>query len=165
LEDATDAKGTSVSLFANVLDKSGADITAVKRGVQKLVVRLPSQDPPPEDVSYSGGAMRILRDAQKASKEAGDTFIGTIHLCLPLWGDAQLANIFKEAGATEQAAKSAISTLRAGKKFDSRGADETLESLKKFAVNLTQLAAEGKLDPVISRDDEIRRVIRILSRR
>jgi ATP-dependent Clp protease ATP-binding subunit ClpB len=90
--------------------------------------------------------MRILRDAQKNSKEAGDTFIGTIHLIVPLTSDAQLAKIFTEAGATEQGIKQAINTVRAGKKVDSKQAEEGFEALSKYGINLTDLARWVVLD-------------------
>lgn len=165
-ESSSSASQTAASsLFANVLDKAGADTNTVRKGITRIVIRLPAQDPPPEDISFSSATLRVLRDAQKISKEGGDTYIGTVHLISALVSDAQIANIIKEAGSTEAAVKSAVSAARAGKKVDSKSAEESFDALNKYAINLTELAAEGKLDPVIARDDEIRRVIRILSRR
>lgn len=165
-ESSSSASQTaSNSLFANVLDKAGADVNTVRKGITRIVIRLPAQDPPPEDITFSSATLRVLRDAQKLSKEGGDTFIGTVHLISALVSDAQISSIIKEAGSTEAAVKSAVSAARAGKKVDSKSAEESFDALNKYAINLTELAAEGKLDPVIARDDEIRRVIRILSRR
>ncbi|KAK9895965.1 P-loop containing nucleoside triphosphate hydrolase protein [Cystobasidium minutum MCA 4210] len=165
-ETSSSASTTAASsLFANVLDKAGADVNVVRKGITRIVIRLPAQDPPPEDISFSSATLRVLRDAQKQSKEGGDTFIGTVHLIAALVSDPQISNIIKEAGSTEAAVKSAVSAARAGKKVDSKSAEESFDALNKYAINLTELAAEGKLDPVIARDDEIRRVIRILSRR
>lgn len=171
LDESTDSSSTSAtngpatSLFANVLDKAGADVNIVKKGITRIVIRLPAQDPPPEDISLSSTSLRLLRDAQKQSKEGGDTFIGTIHLISAIASDSQVQAIIKEAGSSEQAVKSAASAARAGKKVDSKSAEEAFDALNKYAVDLTALAADGKLDPVIARDDEIRRCIRILSRR
>lgn len=138
---------------------------AVARGVQKLVIRLPSQDPPPDEISFGGPALRILRDAQKTSKEGGDTFIGTVHLVQALLSDSQLSKITTDAGCTAESIKQAVANVRAGKKVDSASAEEGFEALKKYCTDLTALAREGKLDPVIAREDELRRVIRVLSRR
>lgn len=186
-QEASTSQTSSSSLFTNVLEKAGADIQAIRRGVQRIVVRLPAQDPPPEDISFGGPALRILRDAQKASKESGDTFIGTVHLIVPLLSDPHIGPLVKEAGTTEDAVKQAVASVRAGKKVDSKQAEEGFEALSKYAIDLTALAAgeqqlpfqayrflanyaffshsDGKLDPVLSRGDETRRVIRILSRR
>lgn len=117
----------------------------MKRGIQRIVVRLPAQDPPPEEVNFSGQALRILRDAQKLSKESGDSFIGTVHLVQALLNDAQLAGIITSAGTTEAAVKQAVAAVRAGKKVDSKSAEEGFEALSKYAVCLTDLAAEGEL--------------------
>ena len=166
----SNGNGTSTStgapsLFRNVLEKAGADVQSVARGVQKLVVRLPSQDPPPDEISFGGPALRILRDAQKTSKEGGDTFIGTVHLVQALLSDPQLLKITTDAGCTAESIKQAVANVRAGKKVDSKSAEEGFEALKKYCTDLTALAREGKLDPVIAREDELRRVIRVLSRR
>lgn len=192
LLDADDSsKSTSSSLFSSILDKSGADASIFKRGVARIVVRIPAQDPPPEDgksqktplstktestlstlirklalaVGFSSGSLRLFNAAQKLSKESGDTFIATVHLIVPLVSDSQIAPILKEAGGSESAVKQAVASVRAGKKVDSRGAEDSFEALSKYAIDLTALAEEGKLDPVIARDSEIRRCIRILSRR
>lgn len=141
LEDSQEAAGSSSSLLVNVLEKAGADVQAVKRGVAKAVVRLPSQDPPPEDISFGGPALRILRDAQKASKEGGDTFIGTVHLITAMISDPQVGGIIKEAGGTEDAVKQAVAAVRAGKKVDSKQAEDGFEALNKYAIDLTALAA------------------------
>lgn len=165
-ETSSSASQTAASsLFSNVLDKAGADVNAVRKAITRIIIRLPAQDPPPEDISFSSATLRVLRDAQKHSKEGGDTFIGTVHLISALVSDSQISSIIKEAGSTEAAVKSAVSAARAGKKVDSKSAEESFDALNKYAINLTELASEGKLDPVIARDDEIRRVIRILSRR
>lgn len=94
-----------------------------------------------------------------------DSFIAQDHLILACIQDASIAPILKEAGVTPDALKNAAQQVRGGKRVDSRTAEEGFEALKKYAKDLTSEAEEGRLDPVIGRDAEIRRCIRILSRR
>lgn len=94
-----------------------------------------------------------------------DSFVAQDHLVLGCLQDASIVNILKEAGTTPDAIKTAAQQVRGGRQVNSRGAEEGFEALKKYAKDLTAEAEEGKLDPVIGRDSEIRRCIRILSRR
>lgn len=99
-------------------------------------------------------------------KDRSDSFISQDALILALvQADPAVANAFKEAGIDENKLKQAINEVRGSKHVDSKQAEQGYEALSKYAVDLTQLAEEGKLDPVIGRDNEIRRVIRVLSRR
>lgn len=113
LDDAHEAASSSQasSLFVNVLEKAGADVQTIRRAVTKAVVRLPAQDPPPEDTSFGGPALRILRDAQKISKESGESFIGTVHLISAIVFDQHVEAIVKEAGSTEAAVKQAAAAV------------------------------------------------------
>jgi ATP-dependent Clp protease ATP-binding subunit ClpB len=121
----------------------------------------------------SGGEMGISRDASTALNEAGniarkmnDEFVSIEHLLLAVFGTrSKAAQILKDQGVTEKALKAAIEELRKGERVTSASAEETYNSLNKYAKNLNQLANDGKLDPVIGRDEEIRRVLQILSRR
>lgn len=131
----------------------------------KSLVRLPAQDPPPESPEFSANAAKVLRAAQSIQKDRGDSFISQDHLILALFSEPTVASAFKEAGATEAKVKDAINTIRGSKHIDSKQAEEGFEALSKYAIDLTSLASEGKLDPVIGRDAEIRRCIRVLSRR
>jgi ATP-dependent Clp protease ATP-binding subunit ClpB len=101
-------------------------------------------------------------DLQKKSKDA---FVGINHLLLALLGDPAVANVLKESGVAPNALEEAVSKVVGNRKVDSKGGDETFDALSKYAIDLTEMAEQGKLDPVIGRDDEIRRVIRVLSRR
>lgn len=94
-----------------------------------------------------------------------DSYIAQDHLLLALISDSSLASALKEAGLTEAALKTAIEQARGNRRVESRNAEQGFDALNKYAVDLTALAEEGKLDPVIGRDNEIRRVIRILCRR
>lgn len=121
----------------------------------------------------TGGEMGIGRDASTALNEASsiarkmnDEFVSIEHLLLAIFGTkSKAAQILKDQGVTEKAFKAAIDELRKGERVTSASAEETYNSLNKYAKNLNQLANDGKLDPVIGRDEEIRRVLQILSRR
>jgi len=108
----------------------------------------------------------VLLKAQDYAQNAGDEFVSVEPLLLALLTDGQTAGrILKDAGITEKDLRAAIKELRQGQKVQSQSADDNYQSLEKYAKNLVALARQGKLDPVIGRDDEIRRVLQILSRR
>ena len=108
----------------------------------------------------------VLLKAQDYAQKMGDEFVSVEPLLLALLTDGQTAGrILKDAGITEKDLRAAINELRQGQKVQSQSADDNYQSLEKYAKNLVQLARQGKLDPVIGRDDEIRRVLQILSRR
>jgi ATP-dependent Clp protease ATP-binding subunit ClpB len=121
----------------------------------------------------SGGQPYLSQDANQALqratsylKEFKDEFVSIEHLILAiLHGKDAVARLLKDKGVTEKAMKAAITELRKGNKVTSQSAEETYNSLDKFARNLNSMARDGKLDPVIGRDEEIRRVLHILSRR
>jgi len=120
-----------------------------------------------------GGEMGISRDANTALNEASniarkmnDEFVSIEHLLLAIFASrSKVAQILKDQGVTERGLKAAIDELRKGERVTSASAEETYNALNKYAKNLNQLANDGKLDPVIGRDEEIRRVLQILSRR
>ncbi|GAA6035987.1 hypothetical protein JCM8097_005201 [Rhodosporidiobolus ruineniae] len=156
---------TSPSLAASILNKAGVQPEVVQRGLARFIVRLPSQEPPPDDVGLSPAAAKVLREAEKVMKDKNDSFIAQDHLIIACTQDPGVAQILKDAGTTPDAVKNAANALRGGKQVNSKSAEEGFEALRKYAVDLTQQAEDGKLDPVIGRDQEIRRCIRILSRR
>lgn len=107
-----------------------------------------------------------LEKAESISKQMGDQYVSIEHLLLGILTSKSVASqLMKDAGVSEKELQSAINELRKGSKVTSQSAEETYQSLEKYAINLTQRAREGKLDPVIGRDEEIRRVLQILSRR
>lgn len=139
--------------------------TAVQRALQKIIVRLPSQQPAPEEVNLSPAATKILREAQSIQKTMHDSYIAQDHLLLATIKDSSISQVLKEAGLTEAALKTQIDSIRGTRRVDSKTAEQGFDALNKYATDLTAVAAEGKIDPVIGRDNEIRRVIRILCRR
>ena len=114
----------------------------------------------------SGEANQVLVKAQELSQKMGDEFVSVEPLLMALLNVASTASrIMKDAGCTEKDMRAAVDTLRQGQKVQSQSADDNYQSLEKYAKNLVSLARQGKLDPVIGRDDEIRRLLQILSRR
>ena len=118
------------------------------------------------DQYLSSQASSALQKALSQSKEAGDEFVSLEHLLLGLFlaGD-KISQVMKDSGITLSDLKKAIEELRKGSKVTSQSAEDTLDALNRFALNLNEMARAGKLDPVIGRDDEIRRILQILSRR
>ncbi len=114
----------------------------------------------------SNEADKAIRNAQQYAQEMGDQFIAIEHLILGIFksGDA-VAKLMKDYGIKEDAIKKSIEGLRKGQRVNSQNAENSYDALNRFAINLNDLAKNGKLDPVIGRDDEIRRVLQILSRR
>lgn len=118
------------------------------------------------EVSFSRTAYTMLNEAQILAKNLKDEFVSVEHLLLAIFkSSGKAAQWLKDQGVTEQAINQAISELRKGSRVTSASAEDTYNSLNKFAKNLNQLANDGKLDPVIGRDEEIRRVLQILTRR
>ncbi len=114
----------------------------------------------------SSDANKVLLKAQDYAQKMGDEFVSVEPVLLALLTDGATAGrILKDAGITEKDLRAAINELRQGQKVQSQSADDNYQSLEKYAKNLVDLARQGKLDPVIGRDDEIRRVLQILSRR
>ncbi|MDG1715198.1 ATP-dependent chaperone ClpB [Lacinutrix sp.] len=121
----------------------------------------------------SGGELGISRDASKTlneasiiAKEMNDEYVSIEHLILAIFkSKSKIAQVLKDQGVTEKGLKASIDELRQGDRITSQSQEETYNALNKYAKNLNQLAKDGKLDPVIGRDEEIRRILQILSRR
>ena len=114
----------------------------------------------------SNDANKVLTKAQELSQQMGDEFVSCEPILLALLTvNSTVSRMLKDAGATEKDMRQAVLELRQGQKVQSQSADDNYQSLDKYAKNLVSLARQGKLDPVIGRDDEIRRVLQILSRR
>ncbi|MEN8136941.1 MAG: ATP-dependent chaperone ClpB [Bacteroidota bacterium] len=118
------------------------------------------------EIRLSNEAGKMLTEAMNIAKKMKDEYVSLEHLILAIFDSKdQAGQLLKDSGITKKELKTAIENLRQGNRVTSQSAEETYQSLDKFAVNLNSLALEGKLDPVIGRDDEIRRVLQILSRR
>ena len=155
---------SSEQIASFLLQKAGANIENIKRQVNDTLRTLPK---------VSGGSPYLSREsnqtitkAQDLAKQMGDEFVSVEPLLLALMEtSSQASTILKSNGATKSEVEKAIAELRQGAKVNSQSTEESYQALSKYAVNLNEAAKEGKLDPVIGRDEEIRRILQILSRR
>lgn len=160
--------GASAPLFRQVVEKAHGDSQLLERSLMKLLVRLPSQDPPPETVSVSPALAKVIRSATDLSKTQKDSFVAIDHLIQAVCQDSQVQRALADSNIPNlKLIDTAVQQIRGTRRVDSKTADSESENenLKKFTIDMTALAREGKIDPVIGREEEIRRVIRILSRR
>lgn len=160
--------GSSLPLFKQVIERSHGDPQLLDRNLKKELVRLPSQDPPPEHVSLSPALAKVIRSAGDLSKTQKDSYIAIDHLITALAQDSKIQRALADSNIPNvKQIDNAIQQIRGTKRVDSKTADaeEENENLKKFTIDMSAMAREGKIDPVIGREEEIRRVIRILSRR
>ncbi|MCB0374949.1 MAG: type VI secretion system ATPase TssH, partial [Sinomicrobium sp.] len=140
----------NVDLLKQILDKTLESFPKVSGG----------------DLMLSREATTALNEAVTAAKKMKDEYVSIEHILLGVFASkSKIAQILKDQGVTEKGLEAAIQQLRNGERVTSQSAEETYNSLNKYARNLNELAETGKLDPVIGRDEEIRRVLQILSRR
>jgi ATP-dependent Clp protease ATP-binding subunit ClpB len=137
----------------------------VEDSLRSLMNKLPQQSPPPDDIRANGALLRVLRGAQKLQENNKDTHLAVDHLLLGLYDNKEISSALTGAGLSKSAVESELKGLRGDKKVTSSSAESTYDALEKYAHNVVKDAADGKLDPVIGRDEEIRRVIQVLSRR
>lgn len=157
-----DGEGSSRSL----LERAGVNVQSLTREVNAAVERLPKVSGTGGDVQISRDLMNLLNLTEKEAMKRGDEFISTEMLLLALTEDrSEAGRLAKNAGLTRSAIEAAVETVRGGDKADNPDAESQREALKKYTVDLTERARQGKLDPVIGRDDEIRRTMQILQRR
>ena len=155
------------SLAATLLTKVGADPQTVLRSIESVISRFPTVSG--STVSQPGlsrAGLEMMNLAQEEMTALGDQFVSTEHLLLAAAaGQDGAGEALRANGANRDALLAALPELRAGKKVTSENPEETMQSLEKFGIDLTAVAREGKLDPVIGRDKEVRRVVQVLSRR
>ena len=144
--------------------KSGINLQVVESAVQNEVSRLPKVSG--GEPYFSPDANKVMQTTMSESQKMGDEFVSIEPLLLALLiVNSTASRILKDAGCTEQTMRAAITELRQGAKVQTQSGDENYQALSKYARNLVEDARAGKLDPVIGRDEEIRRVLQILSRR
>src|SRR5205085_3429718 len=152
-----------------ILTKADVSPEAVKIRVQRELERLPRVSGPsgaPDQFYLSGRLNRLLTQAEDEAKRLKDEYLSVEHLLLALTDDGgATGRILKEFGVTRQRLLSALQQVRGRQRVTSQNPEETYQALERYGRDLTQYARQGKLDPVIGRDDEIRRVIQVLSRR
>jgi len=154
-------------MAVNLIRASGGRPEQVVQGVDAALAKLPKVTGSNAGLRLEQSGAKLFQDAEAAAKKAGDSFVTTERLLLAIAGLSgdPAADVLKNAGVTAKALEGAIAQLRQGRTADSANAEEGYEALKKYARDLTQDARDGKLDPVIGRDEEIRRTIQVLSRR
>ncbi|MBE5034394.1 ATP-dependent chaperone ClpB [Gallalistipes aquisgranensis] len=153
------------SLGAFLLGRAGVNVRGLRSEVQARLARLPQVTGGGEQY-FAQESSKVIQRATDYTKNFGDKYASVEHLLLGLVADGgETAKLLKQSGASEKELIAAIRELRKGSSIDSQTADQTFDALGKYALNLNEMARNGKLDPVIGRDEEIRRVLQILSRR
>jgi ATP-dependent Clp protease ATP-binding subunit ClpB len=155
-------------LAANLIRTSGGQPERALSQTEAELAKLPRVEGGGAGQVYMTPEMaRVFEQAEKLAEKAGDSYVTAerLLLALALSTGTAAARILKDAGVTAQGLNAAINELRKGRKADTASAEEAYDALKRYARDLTQAAREGKLDPVIGRDEEIRRTIQVLSRR
>ncbi|MEX2408412.1 MAG: Clp protease N-terminal domain-containing protein, partial [Rhodovibrionaceae bacterium] len=154
-------------LAANLIRAAGGDSKAALASAQAELDKLPKVEGGNGQVYLAPEMARLFEQAEKLAEKAGDSFVTAERLLLALAMEtgSKAAKILADAGVTPQNLNQAIADLRKGRTADSASAEEGYDALNKYARDLTEVAREGKLDPVIGRDEEIRRTIQVLSRR
>jgi ATP-dependent Clp protease ATP-binding subunit ClpB len=153
-------------LASNLIQRSGGAPERVKQAVDMAVSRLPKVSGGGGQVYMDGTLGRVIDEAETLAKKAGDSFVPVERVLMALAMVPSEAKKAMEAGAVNaQALNAAINDIRKGRTADTASAEEGYDALKKYALDLTERAREGKIDPIIGRDEEIRRAMQVLSRR
>jgi len=153
-------------LAGRILDKAGVSPTALQTALDTYLSQQPSLTNAPDSVFLGKGLNALLDRAETLKQSYGDSFISIEHLLLALADDGRCGRqLFSQAGTDSSRLKTAINAVRGSQKVTDQNPEGTYESLEKYGRDLTSAARDGKLDPVIGRDEEIRRTIQILSRR
>ena len=157
-----DTEGTGRTL----LERSGVRVRELERKVKEAIGKLPEVSGAADNVQISRELMAILNSMEREAERLGDKFISTDLFLLALCDSkCDAAHLAQEEGLNKPSLENAILSVRGGEKVDNPEAENNREALKKYTVDLTEKAKEGNLDPVIGRDDEIRRAMQILQRR
>jgi ATP-dependent Clp protease ATP-binding subunit ClpB len=149
----------------SICQQAGASIPALKNGVAKALDNQATISEPTGDVNLNPNSVKILNLADRQAQKEGDDFIATEWVMLALAEQGETKKIFESAGVTASKLREVIEQLRGDDTVNNQNAEEQRDALNKYTINLTEQAELGKLDPVIGRDEEIRRTIQVLSRR
>jgi ATP-dependent Clp protease ATP-binding subunit ClpB len=155
-------------LATAILQAAGANLQRLKERAQQELQKLPQVTGPaaaPDQVYITQRLNRVLTRAEEEAQALKDEYVSIEHLLLAMLQDSVSARMFQEAGVTRDTLMQALQKVRGGQRVTSPNPEQTYQALEKYGRDLTKLAAQGKLDPVIGRDEEIRRVIQVLSRR
>ncbi|MDX3808181.1 ATP-dependent chaperone ClpB [Bosea thiooxidans] len=154
-------------MAAGLIDRAGGQSRVALQLVDQALTKLPKVSGGSGGLNLTPGLARVFDTAEKAAEKAGDSFVTVerLLLALAIEKDTEAGKALSKAGVTPQTLNAAIEAIRKGRTADSASAEQAYDALKKYARDLTAAAREGKLDPVIGRDEEIRRTIQVLSRR
>lgn len=154
-------------MASGLVDRAGGNSKALRASVEAGLKKIASVSGGNGQLYLGREMARVFETAEKAADKAGDSYVTVEHLLLALVieKDSDAGKLLAAAGVTANGLNDAINELRKGRTADSQSAEESYDALKKYARDLTEVAREGKLDPVIGRDEEIRRAIQVLSRR
>ena len=153
-------------LAGRILEKAGVDVGTLSQRVDAYIAAQPSLSAPPDNVYLGKGLNTLLDQANELKGSYGDSYIAIEHLLLALAIDDRCGKqLLSQAGTNTEQLKEAVQAIRGSQKVSDQNPEGTYESLEKYGRDLTAAARDGKLDPVIGRDEEIRRTIQILSRR
>lgn len=157
----------SEGMAAGLIDRAGGQSRVALQSVEQALAKLPKVSGGSGGLNLTPGLARVFDTAEKAAEKAGDSFVTVerLLLALAIEKDTEAGKALAKAGVTPQALNTAIEAIRKGRTADSAGAEQAYDALKKYTRDLTAAARDGKLDPVIGRDEEIRRTIQVLSRR
>jgi ATP-dependent Clp protease ATP-binding subunit ClpB len=151
---------------ASLLARAGVNVPPLKTAIQKSIARLPKVEGTGGEITVSRDLGNLLNLTDKEATKRGDQFIASELFLLALTDDkGETGRIFREFGANRKALEAAITAVRGGEGVASQEAEGQRQALAKYTIDLTERARHGKLDPVIGRDDEIRRVVQVLQRR
>ncbi|MCK6051592.1 ATP-dependent chaperone ClpB [Moraxella osloensis] len=150
---------------ANVYEQAGANLNQLKTEVQQALNNQAVIGTPTGDVNLSPNTVKILNLAERHAQKAGDQFLSTDWVLVALAETGDTAKLLTKAGVNEPKLRQVINFIRGGDKVDTQNSEDQRDALNKYTIDLTARAESGKLDPVIGRDDEIRRTIQVLSRR
>ena len=150
----------------HLLTRADVNVNALRSKLSQALDRLPKVEGAGGEVHISNDLSKLLNLTDKYAQKRGDQYISSELFVLAALEDAgELGKLLKQAGLSKNGVEGAIEALRGGQKVEDPGAEETRQALQKYAIDITERAEQGKLDPVIGRDEEIRRVIQILQRR
>lgn len=153
---------TDQNVIPHILQKSNADIGIVKANLQKTIQGYPQVTG--GQIQWSNSSSKTLINSLSKAQKMNDQYVTVEHILLALFENVDATSqILKDQGVTLNALMQVIKDMRKGEKVTSSSQEESFQSLSKFAKNLNALARDGKLDPVIGRDEEIRRVLQILA--
>lgn len=158
-----DQQGGSVR---GLLTKSGVNVNLLRSQLGDLIDRLPSVEGAGGEMHIGSELSKLFNITDKLAQERGDQYIASeLFVLAAVQGKSPLKGALEQAGAVKNAIEKSINDIRGGQQVNDPNAEDTREALDKFTIDLTELAEQGKLDPIIGRDDEIRRTIQILQRR